>query len=300
MRILVTGATGYIGGRLVPELLKKHYTVRCLARDPKKLSESILEKTETFAGDVFDTASLAAALKDVRVAFYLIHSMTAGGTVFAKKDRLAAANFAQAAADAGLQKIIYLGGLGSDHVRLSEHLASRHEVGAILKESGIPVTELRAAVIIGAGSLSFKMIRYLTERLPVMICPKWIRSRCQPVAVRDVLSYLTTAVENKESDGKILEIGGADILSYGEMILGYAEVRGLKRWLIPVPVLTPRLSSYWIDWVTPIPASLSRALIEGLRNDVICRDKSALRIFPFRPMGYKAALWEALSQQEGE
>ncbi len=294
MRILVTGATGYIGGRLIPRLLKKGYFVRCLARRPENLSgRSWNTKTnavEVFTGDVLDANSLNAACADIDIAYYLVHSMSAGEIGFEERDRQAAKNFAAAAQQAGVKKIIYLGGLGEDAPHLSHHLKSRQEVGDILRQSQIPVTEFRAAIIVGSGSISFEMIRYLTERLPIMICPKWVLSRCQPIAVRDVLSYLIAAVEEKRSDGKILEIGGRDILTYREMMLGYARVRGLHRLLIRVPVLTPRLSSYWVDFITPIPANLARPLIQGLKNDVVCKNNDARDIFPFEPLGYEEAV----------
>ncbi len=293
MKILVTGATGYIGSLLVPRLLQKGYTVRCLVRRSEKNNASV----EVVAGDLLNSESLPKAFAGIDLAYYLVHSMSAGEKGFADRDRQAAANFTTAARQAGVRKIIYLGGLGDDRSargKLSHHLKSRQEVGEILRQSGIPVTEFRAAVIVGAGSVSFKMIRYLTERLPLMICPKWVSSRCQPIAIDDVLTYLLSAVEESKSDGKILEIGGADILTYGGMMRDYAKVRGLKRYLIPVPVLTPRLSSYWVNLVTPIPASLARPLIEGLKNDVVCQNDEARKIFPFKPIGYPEAVRRAL------
>jgi len=296
VKILVTGATGYIGDLLIPKLLQKGYFVRCLARKPENLSgrhwNTAANPVEIFAGDVLDPSSLTNSLNGIDVTYYLIHSMSAGEKGFEDRDRQAAENFSAAAQQARIRKIIYLGGLGHDdtHEKLSHHLKSRQEVGEILRQSGIPVTEFRAAIIVGSGSISFEMIRYLTERLPIMICPKWVSSRCQPIAIRDVLSYLLAAVEEPKSDGKIIEIGGKDILTYREMILGYAKIRGLHRILLQVPVLTPRLSSYWVNLVTPIPAALARPLIEGLKNDVICQNHIARDIFPFEPMGYEEAV----------
>lgn len=297
MTILVTGATGYIGGRLIPRLLNQGYAVRCLARKPESLAgrswNTPDHSVEIVAGDVLDSASLPKAFAGIEVAYYLIHSMSAGEKGFEDRDRRAAENFAMAARKAGVRKIIYLGGLGDElhpHDQLSHHLQSRQEVGRILRQSGIPVTEFRAAIIVGSGSVSFEMIRYLTERLPLMICPKWVLSRCQPIAIRDVLSYLLAAASEPKSDGKILEIGGKDVLTYRDMMLGYAKVRGLTRILIRVPVLTPRLSSYWVDLITPIPAALARPLIEGLKNDVVCHRHEALEIFPFQPLGYEDAV----------
>jgi len=294
MRILVTGATGYIGGRLIPRLLKKGYFVRCLARRPENLSGRYWftneNPVEAVAGDMLDPASLSRACLDIDVAYYLVHSMTAGEEGFEERNRQAAKNFVEAARHAGIKKIVYLGGLGKDQGSLSHHLKSRQEVGGILRQSGISVTEFRAAIIVGSGSVAFEMIRYLTERLPIMICPKWVLSRCQPIAIRDVLTYLLSAAEEPRSDNKILEIGGRDVLTYREMMLGYARVRGLHRFLIRVPVLTPRLSSYWVDLITPIPAALARPLIEGLKNDVVCQNDEARKIFPFEPLVYEEAV----------
>lgn len=245
---------------------------------------------EVVAGDVLDPSSLGRACLGIDVAYYLVHSMSAGEEGFEERDRRAAKNFAQAAREAGIKKIIYLGGMGDNQGSLSHHLQSRQEVGDLLRQSGIPVTEFRAAIIVGSGSISFEMIRYLTERLPIMICPKWVLSLCQPIAVRDVLSYLLAAVEETKCVDRILEIGGRDILTYRDMMLGYAKVRHLHRLLIRVPVLTPRLSSYWVDFITPIPAALARPLIQGLKNDVICRNGDAREIFSFEPLGYEEAV----------
>ncbi len=294
MRILVTGATGYIGGRLIPRLLKNGYFVRCLARRPENLSgrdwNISSNSVEVVAGDMSDSASLTQACSGMEVAYYLVHSMSAGEKGFEERDRKAAKNFAEAARQAGIRKIIYLGGLGDNQGPLSHHLKSRQEVGDILHQSGIPVTQFRAAVIIGSGSISFEMIRHLTERLPIMICPKWVLSRCQPIAIRDALSYLLAAVEEKKNEGRIIEIGGRDVLTYREMMLGYAKIRGLHRILLRVPILTPRLSSYWVDLITPIPSALARPLIEGLKNDVVCHNDEARKIFPFEPLGYEEAV----------
>lgn len=300
-RILVTGATGYIGGRLVPRLLEKGHSVRCLARQPKNLEGRHWNGVEIVQGDVLKPESLDAAMRDVDVAYYLVHSMRAGESGFEERDRSAARSFAAAARKAGVSRIVYLGGLGAEENGLSAHLDSRHEVGQLLREGGVPVTEFRAAIIVGSGSISFEMIRYLTERLPVMICPRWVKSLCQPIAVRDVLSYLVETLEKPESAGKIFDIGGDDVLSYREMMLGYAQARGLHRRLVEVPFLTPRLSSWWVDLVTPIPASISRPLIDGLKHDVVCGDRSALEIFSVRPIGYLEAVRLALQRiDEGE
>jgi uncharacterized protein YbjT (DUF2867 family) len=298
-RILVTGATGYIGGRLVPRLLERGHRVRCLVRDPSRLlGRPWHGAVEIAAGDVLRPETLAPALAGVDSAYYLVHSL-AGGADFHQRDLTAAANFGEAARAAGVRRILYLGGLGDSQAELSEHLRSRQETGEALRASGVPVTELRAAVIVGSGSLSFEMIRYLTERVPVMICPRWVYSRTQPIAIRDVLSYLIAALEEPASAGRILEIGGADVVTYGEMMKTYAEVRGLRRWMVPVPVLTPRLSSYWVNIVTPIPGVIARPLIRGLRNENLVRDPEARRLFPsIQPMGYRAAVERALSKLE--
>lgn len=297
--ILVTGATGYIGGRLVPRLLESGFRVRCLARDPARLQgRPWLAQVEVGAGDCLRAETLSAAMQNVEVAFYLVHSM-ASGHDFEQRDVLAARNFATAARAAGVQRIIYLGGLGDPDSSLSEHLRSRQETGAVLRETGVPVTEFRAPVIVGSGSLSFEIIRYLTERLPVMICPRWLYTRAQPIAIRNVLDYLVAALDTPASAGRIIEIGGADVLTYGDLLRGYAKARGLKRWLVPVPVLTPRLSSYWVHLVTPVPAVIARPLIQGLRNDVIVRDDLARRLFPqIQPLDYVTAVRLALANLE--
>jgi len=241
--ILVTGATGYVGGRLVPRLLVEGYRVRCLVRDLSRLQgRPWINQVELVQGDMLNPASLSAAMRDVQVVYYLIHSLGGGGD-FSDRDLVAARNCAHAAHVAGVKRIVYLGGLGDPKAGLSPHLRSRQQTGDALRETGIPVTEFRAAVIVGSGSLSFEMIRYLTERLPVMICPKWVFTRIQPIAIRNVLDYLVAAIRCPESSGRILEIGGRDVLTYADMMTGYAQARGLKRRLIAVPVLTPRLSS---------------------------------------------------------
>lgn len=297
--VLVTGATGYIGGRLVPRLLDLGYRVRVLARDPRRLQgRTWAGQIEIFEGDVLKPETLPDAMRGTHAAYYLIHSMS-GNNNFHQQDLTAAENFGNAAREAGVEQIVYLGGLGDPQADLSEHLSSRQETGKILSKSGVPVTELRAAVIVGSGSISFEMIRYLTERIPVMVCPQWVYTRIQPIAIYDVLDYLTASLETPESKGKVIEIAGRDVVSYGDMMKVYAEVRGLKRLMLPVPVLTPRLSSYWVHWMTPVPASITRPLFEGLRNEVILRDDSARHIFPqITPDDYPTAVKKALAKLE--
>lgn len=295
-RILVTGATGYIGGRLVPVLLEKGYPVRVLVRDPARIQGRLWAgQVEILTGDVLKPDTLKEVLNGIDVAYYLIHSMSGSGD-FHRRDLLAAGNFGRAAKQAGIKRIIYLGGLGDPQENLSEHLKSRQETGKVLAEGGVPLTEFRAAIIVGSGSISFEMIRYLTERLPVMVCPRWVYTRVQPIAISDLLEYLTAALEVEESAGRVVEIGGAEITTYGDMMLGYAHERGLKRYLISVPVLTPRLSSYWVHWVTPIPADITRPLVEGLKNEVIVRDRCAKDLFPeIKPVDYRTAVRLALA-----
>ncbi len=247
-------------------------------------------------GDPLRPESLPAAMKDVEAAYYLIHSM-AGGSGFHDRDIEAARQFGSAARAAGVGRLIYVGGLGDPQSELSEHLRSRHATGDALRESGVPVTEFRAGVIVGSGSLSFEMIRYLTERVPVMICPKWVFTRTQPIAIRNVLEYLAAALKTPASAGRVVEIGGSDVIAYGDMMKTYAEVRGLKRRLVPVPVLTPRLSSYWVHLVTPIPAVIAQPLVEGLRNEIVVRDDAAKSLFPeIHPMSYREAVKLALAK----
>jgi uncharacterized protein YbjT (DUF2867 family) len=298
-QVLVTGATGYVGGRLVPLLVERGYRVRVLARDRDRLEgRPWLDRVELVLGDVLDPATLPAALDGVYAAYYLIHSMGSNGN-FGQRDLRAARNFAEAAADTGVERIIYLGGLGKPGSELSEHLRSRQETGAALREAGVPVTEFRASILVGSGSVSFEMIRSLTERLPVMICPRWVYTRTQPIAIDDALTYLVAALETSESQGQIIEIGGRDVLTYRDMMLTYARLRGLRRFIIPVPLLTPRLSSYWVHLVTPIPSTIAQPLIKGLSVEVIVTDDRARRLFPqITPMDYETAVARALASLE--
>ena len=295
VNVLVTGATGYIGGRLVPRLVAMGHRVRCLSRDSARLAGRF-EDVEIVEGDLFDRESVRHALEGIDVAYYMVHSMSRRGD-FARRDREGAAIFAEAARDAGVKRIVYLGGLGEGGTHLSHHLRSRHEVGEVLRSKGVIVTEFRAAIVVGSGSASFEMLRYLTELLPVMIAPKWVSTPCQPIAVRDVLTYLVSELDRESTSSTVYEIGGADVLSYREMMLRYATIRGLRRTLIVVPFFTPRLSSGWVHLVTPIPSSIARPLIDGLRSPVVVRDDRARRDFPqIVPVGYDEAVGRALDR----
>ncbi|MEI2727044.1 MAG: SDR family oxidoreductase [Verrucomicrobiota bacterium] len=295
--ILLTGATGYVGGRLLPLLVADGWRVRCLARQPEHLSPRVPAGVEVVPGDLLDAASLSAAMQGVEAAFYLVHSMGATGD-FETQDRLAAENFAAAARAAGVQRMIYLGGLGEDEPDLSAHLRSRHEVGERLRAHGVPVIEVRASIIIGSGSLSFEMIRALVERLPVMVMPRWVRVTAQPIAIGDVLAYLRAALSLKMNGSVIVEIGGPDQVTYAELMREYARQRGLRRWMIPVPLLTPRLSSLWLGLVTPLYARVGRKLVDSLRHPTVVRDDSAQRLFPMKPVGVREAITRALRNED--
>jgi uncharacterized protein YbjT (DUF2867 family) len=296
MNILVTGATGYIGGQLIRRLTAEGYHVVCMVRDPQRLIGEKWDDVEIRQGDVLDRASMEPAMQGIEVAFYLIHAMAGGTRGFEEREYSGAENFGMAAKEAGIKRIIYLGGLGVCEKGLSPHLWSRQHVGEILRDSGVSVTEFRAAVVIGLGSISFEMFRYLTERLPIMVTPKWVSTRCQPIAIENVLDYLTLCLELPQSTGKIYEIGGPDVLTYGDMMQAYASARHLKRYLIPVPILTPRLSSYWVNIITPIPISYAQPLIEGLRSEVVVHDPSAQEDFNIKLIPYPEALQQALTR----
>lgn len=295
--VLQTGSSGYVGGRLLPLLEHQPVVLRCLARTPDKLQPLVKENTQVVQGDVLDVASLDRALQGVHTAYYLVHLMS-GSKDFEKEDRQAALNFARAAKKAAVQRIIYLGGLGDDaDPKLSPHLRSRHEVGKILRESGVETIEFRASLVIGTGSLSFDLVKSLTDRLPVMLCPRWLTTPTQPIAVDDVLAYLVAAMDLPPGESRIFEIGSPDVTTYGGMIREYARQRGLRRWLISVPVLTPYLSSLWLALVTPASFEVGRHLIEGLKNPTVVKDSTALDVFPIRPMRIREAIQKALASQ---
>ena len=301
--IFLTGASGYVGGRLAPRLLEAGYKVRCLVRSAAKVRErdwAIHPNCQVIEGDVKEVDALAEQMRGCEIACYLIHSMLAAGKKYAQHDRDMAKVFAQAAERAGVDRILYLGGLGELGDGLSEHLRSRREVEEALKSGAASVTVLRAAMIIGSGSASFEILRYLVERLPVMVTPKWVSTECQPVSIDDVIGYLMLCLTTPETAGKTLDIGGPDVMSYRQIMQVMARARGLqKRWIIPVPVLTPRLSSLWIHLVTPLSSKIARPLAEGLRNRVVCRNDEAARLMPQRLLSVEDSIALALGETTG-
>lgn len=296
--ILLTGCTGYVGGRLRRVLEERGYSLRCLARQPQRLDCFVSATTTVVEGDVLKPETLERAFEGVDTAFYLIHSMGADED-FEHHDREGAKNFARAARRAGVKRIIYLGGLAHGD-GLSPHLRSRHEVGELLRESGATVVELRASIVLGSGSLSFEMIRSLVERLPIMITPRWVEVKAQPIAIDDLLDYLVGAMEAPLKESRVFEIGGADRISYGDLMREYARQRGLRRIMIRVPVLSPRLSSLWLGLVTPIYARVGRKLIASIKNASVVHDEASLEFFSVKPRSMREAVEAAMRNEERE
>ena len=298
-RILITGATGYIGSRLLKKLENNKYDIYCLARKPEYLTSRLSDSIKVIKGDVLDRQSLEEALDGIDIAFYLVHSM-GNKDSFEKLDRIGAENFGKAAEKKGVKRIIYLGGLGDSSKKLSTHLTSRHETGDILRKSKVQVIEFRSSVVIGAGSLSFEMIRALVEKLPVMTTPKWVYAKTQPILINDLLEYLTESVELDIKENKIFEIGSEEVTTYGDLMQIYANHRGLKRYIIPVPVLTPWLSSLWLGLVTPVYARIGRKLIDSLKFPTVIKDYSAKEYFDIKPKNVSDSIKIALEEEEKE
>ena len=297
--VLLTGASGYIGGRLRTRLEDEPVRLRCLVRRPEFVSPSKVAATQVVQGDCLDRESLTPALAGVDTAYYLVHSMGAGPD-FAARDRAAAANFGHAAQAAGVRRVVYLGGLGRGQDHLSPHLRSRQETGEVLRRTGVPVVELRSSIVLGSGSLSFELIRSLVQRLPVMLCPRWVQTPTQPLAIEDLLAYLVAARTLPNGEGEVFEVGGTDVVSYRDIMLEYARQRGLRRWFLPVPLLTPRLSSLWLGLTTPVYARVGRELIESLRNPTVVDDRRAADRFDIQPMGLAAAINRARANEDQE
>ena len=297
--ILLTGATGYVGGRLLKILELRGFRIRCMARNPEILIPRAGQSTEVVEGNVLDLNSLKVALKGVSVAYYLVHSMGSEGS-FEENDRKAAHNFGKIAKAAGVERIIYLGGLGNEEEDLSPHLSSRHEVRKILRQYSVPLLEFRASVVIGSGSLSFQLIRSLVERLPIMITPKWVQVSAQPIAIEDLIEYLEAALFVLDSGCRVYEIGGADQVSYADIMRIYGSCRNIGVRMIPVPVLSPYISSLWLGLITPLYARIGRKLIESIVHPTVVRDESALKVFKIQPMGVDDAIRRAIDNEDKE
>jgi len=297
--ILLTGATGYVGGRLLKMLELRGFRIRCMARNPEILIPRAGQSTEVVEGNVLDLNSLKVALKGVSVAYYLVHSMGSEGS-FEENDRKAAHNFGKIAKAAGVERIIYLGGLGNEEEDLSPHLSSRQEVGKILRQYSVPLLEFRASVVIGSGSLSFQLIRSLVERLPIMITPKWVKVSAQPIAIEDLIEYLEAALFVLDSGCRVYEIGGADQVSYADIMRIYGSCRNIGVRMIPVPVLSPYISSLWLGLITPLYARIGRKLIESIVHPTVVRDESALKVFKIQPMGVEDAIRRAIDNEDKE
>lgn len=291
MKILLTGANGYIGTRLLPLLLEEGHRVVCMVRDERRFAakSDLSEEVEIISGDLLKSESLNEIPSDIDAAYYLVHSMSSSDSGFADMERQSSENFSNAIKKTNCKQIIYLTGIANDE-HLSKHLGSRLAVEEELKSSGIVCTILRAAIIIGSGSASFEIIRDLTEKIPVMVAPKWVKTKCQPIGIRDVLGYLIGVLHNDKAFNQTFDIGGPDILTYKNMLLDYANERGLKRWIITVPVLTPRLSSLWLNLITPVPYSLARSLVDSMKNEVVCKDDSIKNVVPRKCLTYAEAL----------
>lgn len=290
--VLVTGANGFIGRLLTQTLLAEDVQIRCLVR---KIGATLDTSIETVQGDLLEPATLSAAMAGIDTAYYLVHAMAGGRAGFERRDREAAENFVRAAENAGVRRVIYLGGLGETGDDLSEHLKSRLEVADILRSGKFATTFLRAAIIIGAGGASFEMIKSLVERLPVMITPRWVTTRCQPIAVEDVISYLIGCLKDERTSGGTFDIGGPDVITYKEMMERFGRIMGRALYILPVPVLTPRLSSYWVGLITPVPPSVSMPLIEGLKNEVVCREHTIRTLIPLQLTSYEDAVRRSLA-----
>jgi uncharacterized protein YbjT (DUF2867 family) len=296
MQILVTGATGTIGSKLVPRLVDEGHQVNCIAREPRRLDHHNWQEVKIIKADVLNLESIRQALQGIDVAYYLIHSMAGGKRGFIQRDEVSARNFGTAARDAGVQRIIYLGGLGQCEKFISPHLDSRQQVGDILRNSGVAVTEFRAPIVIGTGSMSFEMIRYLNERLPVLFTPMWIDTLCQPIAIENILEYLITSLYEPLSINAIFEVGGPDVLTYKDIMKEYAAARGLKRLFITIPFLSPAILALGADVITPLPTGYLQILIEGLRTEVIVHDPSAQEVFKMKLIPYSLAVKQALKR----
>jgi uncharacterized protein YbjT (DUF2867 family) len=299
MKILLTGATGYVGGRLLSLLEQQGMSVRCVTRRPEAMQDRVNSTTEVVQADVFHSDSLKHAFGGIETAYYFVHSM-GDNQDFESRDRIAAENFAKAATHAGVRRLIYLGGLGNPDENLSKHLRSRQDTGNVLRAHHAQVIELRASIVIGSGSLSFEMIRALVERLPIMICPRWVQVKAQPIAIEDLLEYLLAALQLPDSSSQVYEIGGLDQVSYGQVMQEYARQRGLKRWMIRVPFLTPHLSSLWLGLVTPLYARVGRKLVESLRNPTLVSNNLAESVFAVRPRSMRDAIARALVNEDRE
>jgi uncharacterized protein YbjT (DUF2867 family) len=297
MRVLVTGATGFIGSRLVPALVDAGHDVAVLVRDAGRYDGP--EEVEVFEGDLLERGTFEDAFEGVDAAYYLVHSMRSGED-FEERDRLAARGFVRAANEAGVGRVVYLGGLGEDRDELSPHLRSRREVEAILRSGEFELTVLRAAIVVGAGSAGFELVKQIVSKLPVIVTPTWVRTPCQPIAVSDAVRYLAAVVDFPETAGETYEMGGPEVLSYQEMMQRTATAMGREVWVVPVPVLSPRLSAYWVDLVTDVDRSVAHPLIAGLKNAVVVHDDRLRRTVPFERTSFDDAVERALAKSEGD